>query len=45
MKKYRVTTTTEDIVITANTQEQLSKKIDFIKSFETVICVAIIIES
>lgn len=44
MKKYRVTTETEHIIITANTQEQLSKKIDFIKSFEPVICVDIIIE-
>lgn len=44
MKKYRVTTETEDIIITANNQEQLSKKIDFIKSFESVICVDIIIE-
>lgn len=41
--KYAVTTKTETIVITAETKEQLNKKVNFIKSFAEVINVAKII--
>lgn len=39
MKKYAVTTKTETIVITANTEEQLKRKVDFINSFAEIISV------
>lgn len=43
MTKYRVTTKTEDIIITANSKEQLETKVEFIKSFATVVNVALMI--
>jgi hypothetical protein len=39
MLKYAVTTKTETIMIVGNTEENIERKIDFIKSFSEVISV------
>jgi hypothetical protein len=43
MTKYAVTTKTETIVITANDENQLNVKIDFIASFAEIVSVERII--
>lgn len=44
MTKYRVTTNTEEIIINAESSEQLKVKVDFIKTFAVVVNVSKIIE-
>lgn len=44
MKKYRVTTETEEIIVLATNDEILARKINVIKSFAKIINVCRVIE-